>query len=65
VSRERITELEQQIADLSLRFPAHSVTPAMLQQLEELEAELEEELRKRAQEEADDRTATHLDSQEP
>jgi hypothetical protein len=65
VNRERITELEQQIADLNLRLPAHSVTPAMLQHLEELEDELEEELRKWAQEEAEDRTTTHPDSQEP
>ena len=39
--KERIRELERQIADLKGRMPAHSVKPAMLQQLEELEEELE------------------------
>jgi len=39
--KERIRELEQQIADIKSRMPAHSVKPAMLQQLEELEEELE------------------------
>ena len=40
--KERIRELERQIADLKGRMPAHSVKPAMLQQLEELEKELKE-----------------------
>lgn len=39
--KERIRGLERQIADLKSRMPAHSVKPAMLQQLEELEEELE------------------------
>jgi len=39
--RERIKDLERQISDLKSRMPAHSVKPAMLQQLEELEEELE------------------------
>jgi hypothetical protein len=43
MSSVRIEELEKQIADLRRRFPAHSVPPAMLQQLEELEDELERE----------------------
>ena len=38
---ERIEELERQIAELKSRWPAHSVPPAMFQQLEELEEELE------------------------
>lgn len=41
MSNERIKELERQIADLKSRWPAHSVPPTMLQQLEELEEELE------------------------
>lgn len=41
MSSERIKELEKQIADLKRRWPAHSVPPAMLQQLDELEEELE------------------------
>jgi len=38
---ERYQELERQIADIKSRMPAHSVKPAMLQQLEDLEEELE------------------------
>lgn len=45
MSSERIEELEKQIAELKSRWPAHSVPPAMLQQLDELEEELERELK--------------------
>jgi hypothetical protein len=45
VSAERVKELEKRIAELNSRWPAHSVTPAMLQQMDELEAELAEELK--------------------
>jgi hypothetical protein len=38
---KRIMELEEQIADLKKRLPAHSVKPAMISRLEELEEELE------------------------
>lgn len=38
---ERIAELERRIADLKARLPRHSVPPAMLQELENLEEELE------------------------
>jgi hypothetical protein len=38
---ERVTELEQKIADLKRRIPPHSIPPAMLLELEELEEELE------------------------
>jgi hypothetical protein len=37
----RIQELEREIADLKARWPKHSVPPAMLTRLEELEEELE------------------------
>jgi hypothetical protein len=37
----RIQELEREIADLKARWPKHSVPPAMLMRLEELEEELE------------------------
>jgi polyhydroxyalkanoate synthesis regulator phasin len=37
----RIRELEKQIADLEARLPAHSVPPAMIEDLETLEEELE------------------------
>ena len=36
----RIQELEREIADLKGRWPKHSVPPAMLMRLEELEEEL-------------------------
>ncbi len=36
----RVTQLQQQILDLRRRLPAHSVKPAMLLELEELETEL-------------------------
>ena len=38
---DKIREIENQIADLKARWPAHSVPPSMWQQLEELEDELE------------------------
>jgi len=40
--RKRIEELEARIADLEARLPKHSVDPAMLIQLEDLEQALEE-----------------------
>jgi len=42
VSKETAREIEEKIADLKARWPPHSVPPSMWQQLEELEAELEE-----------------------
>ena len=47
---KRIRELEEQIADLKKRLPAHSILPAMLIELEELEDELAELLNKENQE---------------
>ncbi len=41
---ERIKELEEKIEDLKKRWPAHSVSPLMFQELEDLEEELEREL---------------------
>jgi hypothetical protein len=38
----RVQELEREIADLKVRWPKHSVPPAMLMRLEELEEELEQ-----------------------
>ena len=38
----RIQKLKHQIADLEARLPAHSVPPAMIVELEELEEELAE-----------------------
>jgi hypothetical protein len=42
VSEDKVREIGEKIADLKARWPAHSVPPSMWQQLEELEAELEE-----------------------
>jgi hypothetical protein len=47
---ERIDELERQIADLEARLPEHSVPPAMLIELEELEEALERARSERAEE---------------
>lgn len=40
--REQVAELERRIADLRARLPRHSIPPAMLQELENLEEELEQ-----------------------
>ena len=50
---KRIKELEEKIADLKKRWPAHSVSPAMLQELDDLEDALEEEMKKLSQGEND------------
>jgi len=41
MSTDKIKELEEKMADLKARWPAHSVPPSMWQQLEELESQLE------------------------
>jgi len=43
---DRVEELKKQIADLKQRWPAHSVPPAMMEQLDELEDMLSSELKK-------------------
>ena len=53
MNNERIEELEKQIAELKRRWPAHSVPPTMLQQLDELEEALERELKKATERESD------------
>jgi hypothetical protein len=40
-NKERIAQLEQEIAELNARLPKHSVPAAMLIELEDLEDELE------------------------
>ena len=37
----KIADIEAKITELKSRWPAHSVKPAMWQELEDLEAELE------------------------
>ena len=41
MSEDKVREIEEKIADLKARWPAHSVPPSMWQQLEGLEDELE------------------------
>lgn len=47
MSRDRVEELEKQIADLKKRWPAHSVPAAMMEQLDDLEEELRREKERR------------------
>jgi len=42
VSKDKVREIEDKIADLKARWPAHSVPPSMWQELEDMEEELEE-----------------------
>ena len=41
MENDSIKEIEEAIADLKARLPAHSIPPSMWQQLEELEEKLE------------------------
>jgi hypothetical protein len=47
---DRIAELEERIADLKARLPKHSVPPAMLIELDELDEALEQVRAEAAQE---------------
>ena len=47
---KRIRELEDKIEELKKRWPAHSVPPAMMQELDDLEEELAEALTQAQQE---------------
>jgi hypothetical protein len=49
MSENRIEELKKQIAVLKSQWPKHTVPPGMIQQLDELEEELERELKKGSQ----------------
>ena len=40
-NRERIAQLEKEIEEMKARLPKHSVPPAMIIELEDLEDELE------------------------
>ena len=46
MNNNRIKELEEKIAELKKRWPAHSVPPAMLQELDDLEEALALALKK-------------------
>jgi hypothetical protein len=45
MDQDRVAELKAQIADLKKRWPAHSVPPTLMAQLDALEDELIEELK--------------------
>lgn len=47
MSRDRVEELKKEMAQLKKRWPAHSVSPAMMEQLDALEEELKKELNRR------------------
>ncbi|MBN1453957.1 MAG: SAM-dependent methyltransferase [Anaerolineales bacterium] len=49
MSKDRIAELKEQIKELKQRWPAHSVPPAMMAQLDTLEEELTRELQKKSE----------------
>lgn len=36
-----LDQLREQLADLKKRLPAHSISPALMQQIDDLEAEIE------------------------
>jgi hypothetical protein len=42
MATDRVREIEQKIAELKARWPAHSAPPRLWEELEELESELEE-----------------------
>lgn len=44
--QNRIRQLQEQIDDLKRRWPAHTTSPALMNQLDELESQLEQELQK-------------------
>jgi len=46
-TKNQIKKLEQQIDDLKTRFPAHSVSPSMIEELEDLEGKLADAKMKR------------------
>jgi chaperonin cofactor prefoldin len=47
---EKIEELKRKIEDLKKRLPAHSIPPSMIAELDELEEQLEEALKKQPNE---------------
>ncbi|MGQ9833713.1 MAG: histidine kinase [Candidatus Villigracilaceae bacterium] len=51
MNNTHIQELEEKIAELKKRWPAHSVPPALMQELDELEEQLTEALEQARQEE--------------
>jgi hypothetical protein len=50
MNNKRIQELEEKIAELKKRWPAHSVPPALMRELDDLEEELAEAMEQARQE---------------
>ena len=48
---KHVQELEEKIAELKKRWPAHSVPPALMRELDDLEEELAEAMEQARQEE--------------
>jgi len=46
VSEEEIQDIQARIEDLKMRWPKHSVPPAMIEQLDDLEEQLAQAKRK-------------------
>jgi hypothetical protein len=53
MENKKIEALKEEIERLKSQFPAHSISPTMLQRLDELEEELEKELQDAANNEKD------------
>jgi hypothetical protein len=51
----RLAALEQQLADLKARLPAHSIPPSMMAELDQLEEALVKARRQKEQEQANKR----------
>ena len=49
MNTDKVKKIEDKIADLKARWPAHSVPPRMWQQLEDLEAQMEEAKKRQQQ----------------
>lgn len=46
-------QLREQLADLQKRLPAHSISPALMQQMDDLEAEIERSVQLQQQAQTD------------
>jgi hypothetical protein len=60
INKPKVEDLRQKIADLKDRWPAHSTPPTLMQQLDELEAELEKALREEERPVVEDPVTTDL-----
>jgi len=58
MSKDRVEDLKKQITDLKKRWPAHSVPPAMMEQLDDLEEALKIELERGSGSGEDAKTGT-------